>query len=85
MEANADMVHPTHQYLSQGVETVLEWSLKRHKHALHVRRQTIIVTLQNMFEQLSEKKLVSDKGVCVVYVCMCVVCVGGWVGWGGSR
>jgi len=57
MESNPDMVHPTHKYLSQGVETVLEWSLKRHKHALHVRRQTIIVTLQNMFEQLKDQKL----------------------------
>jgi len=57
MESCPDMVHPTHKYLSQGPEAVLQWSLKRHKHALHVRRQTIIVTLQNMFEQLKEQKL----------------------------
>ena len=58
MDGNADMVHPTVKYLAQGVPAVLEWSLKRHKHALYVRRQTIIVTLQNMFEQMADRKLV---------------------------
>ena len=46
--ANPPSTQPTHppRYLAQGVEAVLKWSLANHKHALHVRRQTIIVTLQ---------------------------------------
>ena len=37
---------------------MLKWSLANHKHALHVRRQTIIVTLQSLFEQIKEQKIV---------------------------
>ena len=55
LEGCPDMVHPTHKYLSRGPAVVLDWSERRWKHAKYVRRQTICVTLQNLFEQLEEQ------------------------------
>ncbi len=54
MEGNSDMVYPTVDKLIQGAEAVRRWSNERHRHSVFVRKQRIVTTMQDLFEQVLE-------------------------------